>query len=249
MLIWVTGTATSRTSRLLNKNLMAIFQLVFRMKVPFALYAGLKGTALVRTSVGTVPASLLPPPFELRGRSGFTLIELLVVLLVVALVTTLAGLSVGSGQENYRLRAMAKHLALSAELALEEAQLSGYDSGLRFSQHLNKKGEEYFQYQWLISTAEGWKTMEDDVFLPGKVPPGYELLVELEELPLQLSRQTEVAAENNRNHLKPNVKFFSSGEVTPAEVRLVENSSGEELWQIQWNMFGEWELRSGTDAL
>lgn len=248
MLIWAIGIATSKISRLLQSILIVQLCIFFRFNIALIFFSGSKREAQTSTKAAWV-ANQFTPPYKLKRRSGFTLIELLVVLLVVALVGTLAGLSIGSGQRDYQLRVMAKHMALSAELALEEAQLSGYDTGLKFSRQLNKKGEEYFQYDWLINTDKGWKAMKDDVFNRGKVPPGYQLTVQLEDLPLHLAPREEAPVENNKNNLKPDMKFFSSGEVTPAEVTLLDNSSGEQLWKIQWNMLGDWELYSGDDEL
>lgn len=61
---------------------------------------------------------------------GFSLLELLLTLVIIGLITSLAGLGVSSGSRPYRVDAALRNFADVAEYALDEAQMSGADMGL-----------------------------------------------------------------------------------------------------------------------
>lgn len=175
-----------------------------------------------------------------RGRPphGFSLLELLVVLFVVVLITSLATLNVGSGNQDLRLEAQVREIQNIALFALDEAQMSGRDMGLLL--FLNARGPETtYGYTWRERRAEGWRAprVAADVFTEQTLPAEVDLALMLENVPESDLPPAPVAAD-----AAPQVIFHASGEVVPGELELRRRDTGEILWRLQWDLLGRMTL-------
>lgn len=173
-----------------------------------------------------------------RPPRGFSLLELLVVLFVVVIITSLATLNVGSGNQDLRLEAQVREMQNIALFALDEAQLSGRDMGMLL--FLDNRGPETaFGYDWRERRPEGWRRplAASDVFTEQALPAEVELSLILENVPASDLLPAPVAAD-----AAPQVVFYASGEVVPGELELRRRDNGEILWRLQWDLLGRMTL-------
>jgi general secretion pathway protein H len=177
---------------------------------------------------------------------GFSLLELLVVLMVIAMVTSLANLSVNSGGQDIQVESVARNLADVGSYALDEAQMTGVDFGLLIEED-EAAGEASYSYRWLERALDGWRepVSGKEVFARQQLPPGVSLELELEDAPVvELSLDEE---KDEVEQITPQVVFYASGETTVGAINVREQGSGDLLWRVQWDLFGSFEvLRRGV---
>jgi general secretion pathway protein H len=171
-------------------------------------------------------------------QTGFSLLELLLVLVVVGLIVSVAGLSVSSGSRPYTVAGAVSGFSQLAEYALDEAQLGGFDLGL----HIERKseaGEDRYSYQWLARQDRDWTTVLRDELLiePRTFPVGLELELVMEEQVVEFEPDEEEPGP------QPQIIFYSSGETTPGILRWRDSESGELLWELEWDLIAQMELR------
>ena len=178
------------------------------------------------------------PSVRLRG---FSLLELLLVLVIVGFIVTLAGISVSSGSRDYQVEGSVLTFANVAEYAMDEAQLANRDFGLLLRQRETGR-EVRFSYQWLQRLDGGWVEARTDaeIFSPREFPPGLELELEVEESDTEPA--SELGEDEAEEQLLPQVVFYASGETTPGILTLVEVSSGEVAWRLEWDLLGRMKL-------
>ena len=171
-------------------------------------------------------------------QAGFSLLELLVALFVVVLVTSLVTLNVGSGGRDIELEAQVRDLAGVAAYALDEAQLLGVDFGLLLEQR-DEDGETVFGWRWLERRPEGWREPASgkEVFAPGQLPPGVELQLELEDVPVDSLSLAPAGEERS-----PQLVFYASGETAPGAMEVRRRDNGELLWRMEWDLLGRFDL-------
>lgn len=170
--------------------------------------------------------------------AGFSLVELLVALFVVVLITSLATLNVGSGNQDQLLESQLRELQNVALFAIDEAQLSGTDMGLLLLQD-NSGARTRSGYSWRESRPGGWRSplTATDVFEPRMLPPEVSLELALEDAPA-----VAPVAVPAGDDAAPQVIFHASGETTPGQLDLRRRDSGELLWRLRWDLLGRMEL-------
>jgi prepilin-type N-terminal cleavage/methylation domain-containing protein len=89
-----------------------------------------------------------------RHSRAFSLVELLVVLFVVVLMTSLATLGLSSGSRDREIESAVRGLMGVGAYALDEAQFSGRDHGLRLVRDATSGG---WRTQWLERWPGGWR--------------------------------------------------------------------------------------------
>lgn len=173
------------------------------------------------------------------GQRGFSLLELLVALFVVVLITSLVTLTVNSGGQDIRLEATVRNLAEVGSFAVDEAQIHGWDYGLKLEEHVSG-AQSYFSYGWRQRYLEGWAEPppHQEVFAAGKFPPDIELELELEDSPF-----SELTIDDEEEARKqPQVVFYASGETTAGAINVRRRGDGELLWRIEWDLLGRFEV-------
>ena len=174
------------------------------------------------------------------GQAGFSLLEMLLTLVVIGLIISLAGLSVSSGRRSYEVDAALKNFADIAEYALDEAQLSGRDMGL-FIERRSEGGATIFSAQWLQRNGPDWQPapFDEDAYGRQDFPLSVEVALEVEQ------DQADVDGGENTDEedARPQVIFYSSGETTPGIMTWVDDTSGDILWEMEWDLLGRISLR------
>ena len=183
------------------------------------------------------------PVTVLKRQRGFSLLELLAVLVVIALFTSLANLTVTSGGQDIQLQSTVYNLVDVAGYALDEAQMTGVDYGLLLQEE-QEAGETIYSYLWLERGADGWAAplSGQELFAQQRLPAGIALELVLEDAPMvELSLDGDEAEVVN-----PQVVFYASGEATVGWINVLQTQGGELLWRIEWDLFGRFDvLRRG----
>lgn len=160
----------------------------------------------------------------LRQTRGFSLIELLVVVVIVAMVTSIALLSIGLLNDDRELDTEARRLAALINVIQEEAAMQGRDFGLELMTGSYRFVEyDAFSSQWieivdddLLRLRELPEDVEFDLFLEGQ-------RIVLEPDPAEIEEADEDAEAFTRtsNTYTPHIFLFSSGDVTPFQLTLL----------------------------
>ncbi|MGD9843254.1 MAG: type II secretion system minor pseudopilin GspH [Steroidobacteraceae bacterium] len=192
------------------------------------------------------------PPLEASRQcrkwphSGFTLIELLVVIVIVGIVLTMAGLSMGVLGRDNEIEDQAKRLQAVINQVREESELQGHDIGLLIEQN----GYFFMRYDY---ATHHWQVMSNDELTAYRKLPdglqfrlwleGREVVVKTHEQNKELlarvssssSSSSSSAATDANTALKddvvPQVAILSSGELSPFELRLARDD-GEFSWRL-----------------
>ena len=178
----------------------------------------------------------------LKSQGGFSLLELLAVLVVIALFTSLANLTVTSGGQDIQLQSTVYKLADVAGYALDEAQMTGVDYGLLLREEQDA-GETIYSYLWLERGIDGWAAPigGQELFAQQRLPAGIVLELVLEDAPV-----IELSLDDEAEVISPQVVFYASGETTVGWINVIQAQDGELLWRIEWDLFGRYEvLRRG----
>jgi general secretion pathway protein H len=154
-----------------------------------------------------------------RRGAGFTLIEILVVLVIIAVLTSIAVLSVGVLGKDRGLDTEGERYTDVATAALEQAQLEGRDFGIRFSAN---------RYEVLAYAVrrERWESLPDDrLYAAYGLPAGIGVRLEIEGKPIQFTEDKP-----GTEHV-PQVLLFSSGDVSPYRLSFSREGS-EDSWSV-----------------
>jgi general secretion pathway protein H len=175
--------------------------------------------------------------------AGFTLIELLVVIVIVGIVLTMAGLSLGVLGRDSEIEDQAKRLQAVITQVREESELQGRDVGLL----IERDGYFFMRYHY---PSQQWQVMSnDDLTAYRKLPEGLQFRLWLEDrevvvntheqnkalLARSSSSSSSTGAVAMTSSLKdgvvPQVAILSSGEISPFELRLARDST-EFTWRL-----------------
>jgi general secretion pathway protein H len=144
---------------------------------------------------------------------GFTLVEILVVVVIIAVMTSLAVLSIGVTGRDAQLDEESRRIEGLVDLLHERALLEGRDFGLR----IEPSAYEFVVYE---AARDRWLRMDQDhEFRHRELPTGL-------NFELQLDSQTVVLKPVDRNlksdQVSPNpqVAIAASGEGTPFRLPL-----------------------------
>lgn len=196
-----------------------------------------------------------------RSRA-FTLIELLVVLVIIAVISAVAFLSLGIVGDDRKLQTEARRLSTLIELANDEAAILGRDYGLE----LAETGYRFVEFDPLLN--RWYELIGDDLLRPRKIEEGmvFDLFLEgrrvLLEYELQNIEPLEIDDEDTQEGAQrrgsdtdltddyaPHVLIMSSGDVSPFELQILRLADRTSLTLIM-SLAGELEIeRDDQDRL
>lgn len=134
---------------------------------------------------------------------GFTLIELLIVLVLIAVITGMALLSMGTADPRDQQKFEAERLLKLLELASQDAMVSGEVRGVEFYQH---------GYRFLGIKQQKWHVEDSDlIFKPREVP----------------SLMTWALSKNNKR-----VDLGTMPSFTPTPHLIIDPSGGMESFEL-----------------
>lgn len=173
-----------------------------------------------------------------RRSRAFSLVELLVVLFVVVLMTSLASLSLSPGAGDRVAERAARDIMGVAAYALDEAQFTGRDHGLRLVQDA---GAGTWRTQWLERWPEGWRRPESarDVWRAQELGQRVVPELSLEDRPVALQGDGRALMD-----AAPPVVFYASGETVPGALVLRDADGGAVLWRLRWDLLGRFTLEN-----
>jgi general secretion pathway protein H len=184
----------------------------------------------------------------LHRQSGFTLFEILVVVLIIAIISGTAVLSIGVlGDDREVEREVDRAIALFTILR-DEAMLQGREFGIEFQ----RAGYRFVEYdvlgdRWadvpldeLLATHTLPEGMEFELFIDGR---GVKLNFEPARFTEDKDKDGEEAASRTFGieQYSPHVFVYSSGDMTPFELHLVQPSNDTRL-AFQFDILGNTEL-------
>lgn len=138
-----------------------------------------------------------------RRATGFTLIEILVVMVVVGLLAAIAVVNLGGGQERRQLENSVRELYLLMQTASEQAVVNNQELGLM----LTDTGYRFVIYS---DKDDDWVAQGERLFSPRTWPDWLVATPIIDNDLPRLASQEDVA--------RPDIVFFSSGEITPFEL-------------------------------
>lgn len=186
----------------------------------------MRTSATGRSSKLTAPRAPVMAP---RRARGFTLLELLVVMVIIAVMTGFAVLSVG-WERHEQARQEARRVRAVFDLAAQEAVLRGREIGVQFSGH---------GYRFLDVGSDGkWFAADgkDELFRERSFDQDVELGLVSEGVTYDLSREDEDKA-------MPHILFLSSGEMSHFELTFRQEAQHVVLTGYPSGMF---ELKEFT---
>jgi len=137
---------------------------------------------------------------------GFTMIELMVVLVVVGLLVSLVGLSMGGGGERRELEEQTRTLYLKMQAAADEAVLRNAEIGFDMR-------ESRYRFSTYDPDEDLWRARQDRRLPPGQMPDWLAVDIRTE------GAEGDLPVDDDADII-PDIVFFSSGEITPFDMEL-----------------------------
>lgn len=133
------------------------------------------------------------------------MIEILVVLIVVGLLAALAVANLGGSSQQRELENSVRELYLLMQTASEQAVLNNQELGLVLE-------DDSYRFLVFDEQEREWVRQSERLFQPRPLPDWVEVT------PIIESNLPTLAGQDDA--LRPDIVFFSSGEVTPFELEL-----------------------------
>ena len=149
---------------------------------------------------------------------GFTLVEILVVLVIIAIVISLAVLSVGATGRDSQLDEESRRIAGLVDLLHDRALLEGRDFGLR----LEPTAYEFVVYEPL---RDRWLSLnQEQEFRRRSLPKGLSFQLELDSQVVVI-KEVDRGLSDNQPPPGPQVGIAASGEGTPFRLTLIREGT------------------------
>jgi len=178
---------------------------------------------------------------------GFSLIEILVVISIVAIVMSIAMLSLGLLGDDRELRTEARRVIALVQVAQDEAVMQGREFGLE----LMTNAYRFVEYDPLLNV---WgELIGDETLRQRQLPEDYEfeLFVEgqrvlLDPDPASFEDPEESGYQDLTEKYAPHVLIFSSGDMTPFELHLLWPDQ-EQSAVLEANVLGDIKFASDEE--
>lgn len=175
---------------------------------------------------------------------GFTLVELLVTIVIIAIVMSVAVLSLGLLGDDREIQTEARRLMSLFELAQEEAMLQGREYGVEFTTSAYRFVEyDALTNQWAVLFG-------DDTLRLRQLPEDYELTLIIEDKEVILEPEPAVidTEEDDRGaeQYAPHLLLFSSGDMTPFELEITRHTDNLKI-AVQGDLLGNLEFATDED--
>ena len=150
---------------------------------------------------------------HVRREAGFTLIEILVVVVIIAVMTTVAVLSVGVLGKDRGLDEEGDRFTDVVAAATEQAGLEGRDYGIWF-------GPDRYEVMAYVQRRQRWETVPDDrLYDVHELPTGLAPRLEIEGRPIMLVPQKPDTP------LVPQVLIYAGGDSSTYRLQLTREGS------------------------
>ncbi len=180
--------------------------------------------------------------------AGFTLLEVMLVLVLIGMASTMIIPRLPSGSGAAQLNHDTEKLAALIQLAQETALINGRNLG--FGQITNDKTGD--GYLFLELEAGGWTTIKKNRFMK-KVALPDDMVLTLRKsnsfwLPaleyeattdIKITGSRQIVRPREKKSIKPDLIFWSSGEITPAELTLCVRNKKELCRRVIMEETGE----------
>jgi len=182
-----------------------------------------------------------------RLSRAFTLIEILVVVSIIAVVMSIAVLSLGVLGDDRTLREEGRRVVALVQVAQDEAVMQGREFGIEFM----TGGYRFVEFDPLLNT---WSELiGDDTLRLRQLPEEmeFELWIEgqhvlLETEPARTEPPDETSAVSVAEKYAPHILVFSSGDMTPFELR-VQRQDLDQLIILESNLLGDIKFQDTED--
>ncbi len=182
-----------------------------------------------------------------RLNRAFTLIEILVVISIVAIVMSIAVLSLGVLGDDRDLREEGRRVVALVQVAQDEAVMQGREFGIEFM----TSGFRFVEYDPLLNA---WSELiGDDTLRLRELPEEmeFELWVEgqrvlLDTEPARTEPPDETSFAGVAESYAPHILVFSSGDMTPFELRL-QRQDLDQLIVLESNLLGDIKFQDPDD--
>ncbi|HTV95329.1 MAG TPA: type II secretion system minor pseudopilin GspH [Steroidobacteraceae bacterium] len=169
---------------------------------------------------------------------GFTLVEILVVLVIMAVVISIAVLSIGTTGRDSQLDEECRRIQGLVDLLHERALLEGRDFGLR----IEPTSYEFVVYEPI---RDRWLTLNDEhEFRHRDLPKGVSFELELDSVQVVLKPLDKTFSDDDPPP-PPQVAIAASGEGTPFRLTLLRDATQARA-SIDSDAFGKTSLH-GSD--
>jgi general secretion pathway protein H len=181
------------------------------------------------------------------GRSrGFTLIEILVAVTIVAIVLSVAVLSVGVVGDDREVRKEARRFVALFEVATDEALFQGREFGVEFL----RSGYRFVEFD---PASNQWAAVVgDDVLRQWELPEDITLALRVEQREIVLENEAAVIDDGEDGSSRardyaPHLLIFSSGEATPFVLSFVREYDDRRV-TVQGDLLGNLEIGDDENA-
>ena len=173
---------------------------------------------------------------------GFTLLEVLLVLVMIGLAASIAVPAISTGNNSQQLEKQARQLALQVEMANRQALMDGRHYGFR------QTDEGYRFVAWHV---DQWFPVDNDRFMqPVTLDESvaldirhgsshWQAALEYENRNQESLLAEDFAVIEKQERYEPDLFFWSSGELSPADILFCSDNRQQPCWLVTLEETGQ----------